>query len=483
MAGVDAACILDPQPYHLPPCTVDTAISSQSASDPLPMVFAHPIGCILHNVSQQQCEARADRNGRFVRRARSAAECAAHGCGCEKPTLGQSLLRSSVIGPPADATSCASCSPSQKCTPYATWTAAQWRPGAPRQLVWKATAEIVPAYAWRTDAFDFTAFGAAWDAATSFLYSSQATTAEQCRFNRIAAALEAVSCGCGPAGNANCYADIDTSLPIGVGSPCADAPLTLIVPPHTFDFTETSVTPSGSCLALEFFSVPRSAFASIPRGQTLSTYFTNFDSASAPKDFEFRNSKGAVVGQVIGDAVRVVIDRPATTVTVCLNLNTLENVNSEAKLSRYPILDIAVVEDELNRITPLNLNATVSEGGLCATLSTLEGNICTRNTYEVSVLILSTDAPVIRLPDWDEKNRSALTAGEKVVFYLCAGCYLAVLCYAMWHLIWIVKFPSVINVLLTPPLWLCVLFAIASSGTSTDARLRGRDLNFLLQFE
>lgn len=205
------------------------------------------------------------------------------------------------------------------------------------------------------------------------------------------------------------------------------------------------------CLNLTIFAVPRSIFGNLAPGQPLSTYFTHLSRAARKDSFEFKNSKGAYVGQVIGDGIRVDESkgRGASGVLLCLDQGGFysSSVLDTLNVKDYPVFDFAAASADFDEVFPLNVTVTVNA----------DGSYCGRVNFSTGIYV-----PIVRAANFKTKNRQRLNGGEQAIFHIAAVCYVLVIAYATYHVYYILKYPGMAAPWLTPPFWLCVLLAISS---------------------
>lgn len=188
LTGEAGACVFVPGEWFYPPCwfTLDSPFFA-------PEWQADSLGCVKHDYSAANC------TGTFVQKARTEAECVAHGCGCNTPidlaiaTKGD-VHRYALPSPFASSPDeCTLCYNSDGCIPLHTWTKAQWLPGSPRAVTYQ-NAATTAAYN-LTEAFDFVGLATDLRSAFETAFVTFVANAELCR-SRLTTSLQAVACAC-----------------------------------------------------------------------------------------------------------------------------------------------------------------------------------------------------------------------------------------------------------------------------------------------
>lgn len=194
----DVGCVVYPASYNQSYCesTVLAAASSASGSNP------------------------GSFSGIWHAKARTEAQCAAHGCGCLKTGFGQGLLRYSFISNTAsNASYCTQFG--SECIPYFRWEKARWVSGTWRGIPQWITPKVYSTYNWTLQSLDWGRLARYIERIVQRLYGSLAVVDAQCRINRIAPALTAVACSCGDLSDSTCTAQShNTDDVASVGTSC-----------------------------------------------------------------------------------------------------------------------------------------------------------------------------------------------------------------------------------------------------------------------
>ena len=240
----NGACVFESETFHRRPCQrryrnpcVTNDVNCTLSPDDAGCFgcVADNVGCVVYPASYNQtyCESTVlaaassasganpgSFRGVWHAKARTEAQCAAHGCGCLKSGAGQGLLRSYFISTTrSNASYCAQFD--SECVPYYNWSPARWLGGTWRGTPQWQPSAVASSYRWTNSSADWTKIAHYVVTLVDGLYAKLATTQAQCRLNRIAPALEAVSCSCSADAQSQCLKTVVVGTPIGIMSPCA----------------------------------------------------------------------------------------------------------------------------------------------------------------------------------------------------------------------------------------------------------------------
>jgi hypothetical protein len=116
-------------------------------------------------------------------------------------------------------------------------------------------------------------------------------------------------------------------------------------------FFDDSITKADQCAIVTLAEVS----AELLKDDTvsLSSAFAKFKKTTA---YAVKNSKNAVVGNLIGDGVEITFDNSVSSAKVCFTLR--QTVLDAADTSRYPALDIGYSTADLEKVEPLGVKVT-----------------------------------------------------------------------------------------------------------------------------
>jgi len=388
-ARVNGVCIVPANPWHLDECE-----GLQRGVRPV------KDGCADYAITSAAC---TGKNGTWVTPATSAAACAAFGKICLKPVTGKEV-GSYFLDEVYTMQNEADCKLQDGAT-YAdkyTWTAGRWLAPNAVSAQWVA-AQLVPRWSMSNDTLILPRLQADLDAAIQAKIRFQRKTYSFCRYAIYSSAVTQLDCACGSNARADvstCYSSSTSGSSIAktasITDVCGGAPADIVASPVESKFTPRSLTPFGACVPVSLQIVPALRYQSVTSDNT-ATYFIDF---SEKTTWSFRNSKSALVGQVIGDGVgiefNVSIARLNSDVTLC---SQRRSDIIEIQSTAYDTLDFALASSTSTELRPLGLNVTEDA---------LSGQLCATFKPEVGALYM----PVQRTADWASAEHEVFTVGE-----------------------------------------------------------------------
>ncbi|KAN0055513.1 hypothetical protein ACTA71_008626 [Dictyostelium dimigraforme] len=261
-----------------------------------------------------------------------------------------------------------------------------------------------------------------------------------CRMFRTKNNLNSISCSCSGDGDSLCFKD--TSLLLGETKPCHSKSAFFTFGYGQVIFSNDSVPQGcGNCLVSQY---SRQLFTSVEK----QLFPSNFVSYPKPEDFSIVNSKGAIIGSILGDGV-VIESQGVNNYNVCLAFTL--NKNSK----RYPILDFAGLDEETQTLYPKGLT---------------QGNVVELNgedllCFEVfGVKQKETLFPINHIDNWAEENKTYFDKPTQGLLYTLAALFLLVSIYGFCQLviIAIIRFKGIISRFELVHLLLLMIFIFVS---------------------
>lgn len=293
----------------------------------------------------------------------------------------------------------------QRCTsqwraPYS-WSRGEWTPGsvAPLRWVnreWKASNTLGTAINY-PQFTEEVGKAIADDVSTAFL------TESLCRFDNLLKTVGAVACDCTAArGLGSCFSSGAGARQIGVGRVCPSLNNSISVSPVTVYASPTALSADESCKVVRISLTPNDQFALSGLSALTSEIFkqriTNVFAVA-------RNSLGAVVGQILSDAIATEYDG-LTAIPMRVCILTVDSIPRDSRYTRY---DMARLDATTNKIFVLGTNATYVSGEVCAQISN-------SGTYFAVATV-----PIWKeVPAYDEAQRTQSFVGAALYYFVVA---------------------------------------------------------------
>ncbi|KAM9998091.1 hypothetical protein ACTFIY_007754 [Dictyostelium cf. discoideum] len=248
-----------------------------------------------------------------------------------------------------------------------------------------------------------------------------------CRMFRTKNNLNSISCSCSGDGDSSCFKE--TSLLLGETQPCHSKSTSFPFGYGQVLFSNDSVPQGcGNCLVSQY---SRQLFTSVEK----QLFPSNFVSYPKPEDFSIINSKGAIIGTILGDGI-VIESQGVIKYNVCLAFTL--NKDSE----KYPILDFASLDEQTEQLYPKGLDQ-----GYIITLE--DGDDDDLLCFEIlGVKQKETLFPINRIKsNWAEENKSYFDKSTQGLLYTLAALFLLVSIYGFCQLviISIIRFKGIIT--------------------------------------
>jgi len=311
------------------------------------------IGCIRPDLTTSAtCTAAG---GVWKTKAKTAAECAAHGQGCSEQNNPWGLSGK-------QGTVCTSCGGVLK--DYYTWTAGVGFAGQMMPLTWKTRAWTA-VNSWGS-ALDYNAMSSAVGNAIASLYARIQINNAQVKYMPLFKILELVGCDC--AGGVNCFS---TPSPVVLNKCRADPGVPNTCSGVSYNSSAFGGTASATVSISQVNAGAFSAAYTQVNGMVtqatdgkfklFQTSGTGSSTLSAANYAVVVNSQGAIVGQLLGNAQVVSFSSaPSAPVTLCLTKNP-----SIPTSSAYTVNDFGLTNSN-NQIIPQAMTVTVNGDKFCA---------------------------------------------------------------------------------------------------------------------
>ncbi|KAF2075202.1 hypothetical protein CYY_003507 [Polysphondylium violaceum] len=242
-----------------------------------------------------------------------------------------------------------------------------------------------------------------------------------CRMERIEENLKSISCSCsGTGGDEECFSA--SALILGQTKPCATEQTLFKFSYGVLFFNATSVP--HACTSTVVYQLSKQLFKSTTP-QTLSS---NFVSYRKPDNYGILNSKGAVIGTILGDGVRITT-QGVNTYTLCFDISQ----NEESINSKYTVYDFAMEvndnESENSTIKNILLSPMESVTFFNFNVSGVDPNmLCSNITFDQNV---DSYFPIIRVEHWHDQNKEVFDKTATGLIYSLACLFLLT---ALWGL-------------------------------------------------
>ncbi|GAM18860.1 hypothetical protein SAMD00019534_020350 [Acytostelium subglobosum LB1] len=288
------------------------------------------------------------------------------------------------------------------------WTQGQWLPGVPVKPKWIPVSGPVTVSSWRP-VFDFQSFSVQFGQAFYGYLVDLLRSSAMCRMERLQNNLQSISCSCSGPGGSQCFSS--SALMIGSTSACA-----MQSSNFTFAFGALSFTPYSvpiSCVNVIVSHLSKQQY----KATSYQSLSSNFVSYKKPDNFGILNERGAVIGSILNDGIKIQA-RGVNSLTVCLL--------GGSTTSEFPVFDFAEQnENKSSLLTPLNLKQIVTVANpdpsqpsfICANI--------TLSSHE------PTYFPIIRVSnnDWKSNKREVFDKTATALLYTL-GCLFGI--NALW---------------------------------------------------
>jgi len=361
-------------------------------------------GCADSKITQANCAAN---NGTWIMGATDATACAAYGSVCIRPVeeFLAHMYQNTYTFTSQNQADCLASDPAAVYRPMYTWKNYQWRPSNARQGQWM-TPQMKQRWAWATT-FDFDTLSTDLATAVQDMLRFNSKSYITCRYNKLVDSLRTAACDCYPGSTAtNCFAS-SAGLTSSVTELCAGVDFTFLAPPARLTLNPETLSPFGACLYSEAKIFSSLEFKSKETKST-ATFFIDFSEAT---DFSFRNAKGALVGQIVGNGVSFKAStNPQGVVVLHEGLLCVDRDQSIPTLNaNYKTLDFASYNTKTKKFHPLVVDAVEDEAG----------RVCANFTFAFDTEYF----PCIRLDDWETATRAPFTLPEFILIIILVALY------------------------------------------------------------
>eukprot|EP01133_Synstelium_polycarpum_P016970 gene16970-20188_t len=281
--------------------------------------------------------------------------------------------------------------------PMFAWKRGTWMPGVPVHPEWRPTA-YVPTAVYQP-AFSHNEYARALQKAYFNRVADQLKSNALCRMERVEENLGAVTCSCSGPGGAQCFTN--SAILLGQTKACNNERSS-----YRFSFGVIYFDPLSvpyTCVNVIISQVSRQLF----KATSAPTLSSNFVSYARPDAYAITNTKGAIIGSILFDGVRVKAEG-VSFYALCLL------ASSSSSSSKYSVLDIAYEDPVTSKLIPLDSSPYIEQSGQ----DTL---ICTKITVINST---ATFFPIARLADWEAKNKEPFDRTATAILYTLAVIFL-----------------------------------------------------------
>ncbi|EGG21688.1 hypothetical protein DFA_01574 [Cavenderia fasciculata] len=325
--------------------------------------------------------------------------------GCKTIDTAQQNLPNNYRFNQMDQDLCETCSDiSHEWTNMFEWIPGVWTPSIPVKPQW-----IKPDFRHSSSIQKVLDFGAI---ATELNYgyythvSDLLRSASLCRMERVEENLNSISCSCSGPGGSECFTT--SALMLGETKPCANEQSSFSFSYGMLQFKESSVP--FACTSVLVSQVSRQLF----KATELQTLSSNFVSYRKPDDFALLNSRGAIIGTILSDGVKIQA-QGVNSYTLCFSSSATPE---SYKLS---VLDFVIEEDIL---VPMEVNIT--------SIIDSTDNITYKCAFLPNVNPTATYLLVARIDDYQNKQKEVFDKGATGLIYTLAVIFLLA---SIWGLV------------------------------------------------
>lgn len=323
-----------------------------------PTLRAHEMGCISYTANASACAAIP--GAKWYTEAHNPAECLArYGYGClevyipeNKNQVGDTIV---TLKPNREICSAVN----GQWVPRMPWVSGRWLSGTSRPLAWTPRTVSAGRYT-MTPLLNWIELQAAVSEAGDYKYSFQTKTETICRYNSLVNSLDSIACDCsGGSNTTGCFSKVDDPATVGNAVVCPRAETFVDAAPGSLTFRPVSVEASN-CVRVFPSLVSALQYENV-QASKLSSFLIDF---SEKTRWSFRNSGGALVGQILGDGLSLRYETTLFTNTQKVFKNVTFCMGGRADIelqdSRYQIFDIAEIVNGTFRVLLTSVNATSS---------------------------------------------------------------------------------------------------------------------------
>jgi len=244
-----------------------------------------------------------------------------------------------------------------------------------------------------------------------------------CRMERIEENLKSITCSCSGNSGADDECFSASALILGQTKPCASEETLFKFSYGVLFFNSKSIP--HACTSTVVYQLSKQLFKSTTP-QTLSS---NFVSYRKPDNYGILNSKGAVIGTILGDGVRITT-QGVNSFTLCFDISQ----NSEEKISsKYTVYDFAIEtnDNESENSTIKNILLSPMESATFFHFNVSGADIsmlCSNITFNQNI---DSYFPIIRMEHWRDQNKEIFDKTAMGLIYALAVLFLLT---AIWGL-------------------------------------------------
>lgn len=378
-----------------------------------------PYGCIYYERASEGCTAVYGASAKPWTPFTTEATCTAK-TGCWQ-IYDTSLLQNDHTWSQKPAADCAAVNGEIKS--LSNWHPGAWRAGVARPLTWLATNNVSIPYP-VAPTVDLMRFGKAFTFASSYAYAVPQLSETFCRYNTLHSVMSPVVCSCAGDGakNSSCY---DSTLVAPQGSLLSSSAIFIVC--EGSGLQEDIATPSRvtfnlstvqQCHEIYVNNYPASNYAQTAAA-ALSTFLLDF---SVSKPYQFVNSRGALVGQIIGDGLIMT----AADVVQLVNLTICTTPRTDITVTNkgYSVYDFASVsaDDESEVPTPMFISGAYWDRSINAVCAPFEKVVSGRAYF-----------PIVRYPNAATRKKSDFGGGQTFFFAIMCCAYLFATALAAWR--------------------------------------------------
>lgn len=400
--------------------------------------------CTANYLTPQSCAAAG---GTWYDEQTTKAQClAATGCQVDNSISSSSRLGSTLLAP-KNSSECRQCG-GQEVT-LSTWVAGRWLGGTSRPTQWLPRQRV--SVDTLTDRYiDFRALFLEIYFSSVAALSFQLENNLQCTYSGVGFSVGLAVCDCTTNFSTQCY-PTQEGIDIGRGQVCPHSPVVITAYPAILIANNESLAASyvDECVNFALIRQPAVEFARLPAGVVTTGFVHRPQQQRSKESYEVVvNDGGAIVGQLIGDPIKLEFSsdrdqRALHTLRVCLAPSSNIRVQN---LQRFSVYDLAYLSGS-GKFVPLGLTSAFNGSYICGDI--LFTKLPTSNRQF---------APVMRSPNYNKQSNERLSSGEVALMYVVASLYAVLFAITMTQVIRLIALSGFS--VLTPTNLLWLIFAL-----------------------
>ncbi|KAN0022639.1 hypothetical protein ACTFIU_004840 [Dictyostelium citrinum] len=296
------------------------------------------------------------------------------------------------------------------------WKPATWLPGIYKPIVWNTAKSFIPNE--NRDVFNYQLFYKSVTKAAKAQVADLFRSEAYCRMERLQSNLNSITCSCSGEGGSQCFT---ASTPLlGQTKPCSGVSSSFSFDYGKIEFSNDSI--SQSCQSLSISQISREIYTSAQK-ESLASNFVSYKKADK---YGVKNSKGAIIGTLLGDGIMIKSQDGINQATICLEI-------FGTNTSKYSNLDFAIQIDNSDsgeESTPIPIQSN-------KVFTQISNDSVTAGKDEVlmlcSIVTIGKGNPIYfpinLMNEWEHESKQVFDSTSKALMYTLATFFLVV---ALW---------------------------------------------------